>query len=333
MMARRWRGGWGRASRRAGFAVVSALGFCVASGCSPVTHAATSGPADTNHDGAADGKLDEFVVMSFNIRYGTAPDGLNRWELRRPRTLETIRRHAPDLLGVQEALKFQVTELLAEFPRYAVTGVGRDDGKDAGEHAAIFFDRERFERVDGGTFWLSDTPDQVGSRSWGNSLCRICTWVELRERETGRRLAMYNVHFDHESAPSRLRSAELLLDTIAKRGDSRHVIVTGDFNAGESSPPIQLMLGAAEGGKASAQKVGRLVDTYRVLHRDAVEAGTFNTWVGTTRGSKIDYVMVPDGSFGIKAALIARDRFDGFYPSDHFPVLARLQWPAAAAGG
>jgi endonuclease/exonuclease/phosphatase family metal-dependent hydrolase len=266
--------------------------------------------------------------MSFNIRYGTADDGLDRWELRRPRVIETIRRHDPDILCLQEALDFQIEEICAAVPKYEFFGVGRDDGKSAGEHAAVLFDNRRFERTEGGTFWFSDSPDEVCSRSWGNSLCRICTWIRMVERKTGRRLVVYNVHLDHISATSRRKSVELLLDVIANQETTDRIIVTGDFNAGESTAEIGAM-GATEISirLTSGPARRRFVDTFRVSHPSADRAGTFNGRVGNAAGPKIDYVFILKGALRVVSADIARDQFEGRYPSDHFPVWARLGWP------
>jgi len=314
---------------RAGLVFLFALGLIAAAGCNPIRHAPT-GEAATTRDAARAAKpaSDEFLVMSFNIRFGTADDGPDRWAVRRPRALEAIRKRAPDILGVQEGLDFQLDEIGAAFPRLERFGVGRDDGKSAGEHAAIFYDAGRFERTDGATFWFSDTPNRPCSRSWGNEICRICTWVRLRERASDRSLAVYNVHLDHRSQPSRRRSVELLLDVIGRQEHSDHVIITGDFNADEDSPEIQFVKSTQVSLHRDDESAPlRFVDSYRVLHPEQGESGTFNSWVGNKRGPKIDYIFLPSGTFGVVAAAIAHDRFDGRFPSDHFPVWARLTWP------
>ena len=114
------------------------------------------------------------TVMSFNIRYGTANDGDNHWTRRREMLFDVVREQNADLLGVQEALAGQIDEIVAAVPAYAVVGVGRDDGRARGEFSAILFRRDRFRVADSGTFWFSDTPGVPGSKSWGNSITRIC---------------------------------------------------------------------------------------------------------------------------------------------------------------
>ena len=257
----------------------------------------------------------EVRVMTFNIRYGTAEDGENAWPNRRSLVFEVIRDFRPDVLGVQEALDFQLKELHAALPGYEVVGVGRDDGVRAGEFSAILVDGSRFEVLDRGTFWFSDAPASPGSVSWGNRIPRICTWARVRDRTTDRRFTVYNVHWDHESQPSRERSADLLVDRITGRahGDEP-VLVMGDFNAGESNPAFLTLVEAGVTG---------LRDTFRALHPDASDVGTFNGFEGRRDGEKIDAILASDGWCPRSAAIVGTAR-DGRYPSDHFPVTAVL---------
>lgn len=257
----------------------------------------------------------ELSVMTFNIRYGTANDGADAWPHRRAMVVDVIREHDPDVVGLQEALAFQLDELLDALPGYASVGVGRNDGRAAGEYTAILYRPARFDLAESATFWLSDTPDVPGSKSWGNAITRICTSARLVERDTGRALYIYNTHFDHISQPSRERSAELLLDRIAARAHPDPVLVTGDFNAGESNPAVRRM---------TSDDRTPLIDTFRAAHPDAPEAGTFNAFKGATDGDKIDYIFAEPAT-EVLAAQIVRTSAGGRYPSDHFPVTARLR--------
>jgi endonuclease/exonuclease/phosphatase family metal-dependent hydrolase len=255
-------------------------------------------------------------VMTFNIRYGTADDGANAWPMRRQLVLRVIREFQPDLLGVQEALRFQLDELQAGLGGYGELGVGRDDGREAGEYSAILYDRQRLEDIEHGTFWLSDSPAEPGSMSWGNRIPRIVTWARFRERQGGATFYAFNTHWDHESQPSRERSAELLLRRIAARTVlTDPVIITGDFNAGESNPALRALV-------TPASDVA-FRDSYRVVHPDARVVGTFNGFAGDSTGDKIDAVLVTAG-WRVRAAGIVRSVADGRYPSDHFPVTAVL---------
>ena len=258
------------------------------------------------------------AVMSFNIRYGTAKDGENDWLARRDMLFEVIRTAGADLIGLQEALDFQIDEILAAVPGYAVVGVGRDDGAEKGEYSAILFRTDRFHVAEAGTFWFSDTPSVVASTSWGNTITRICTWARFIDRD-GRGFYHFNLHLDHQSQLSRERSTVLLRARIDTRATPDPVILTGDFNAGETNPALlTLTAGAGPSGPP-------FVDTFRVLHPDVKDAGTFSGFKFGTRGpEKIDYVLVQPGSEVLSAEIVEFSR-NNRYPSDHFPVVARVR--------
>jgi endonuclease/exonuclease/phosphatase family metal-dependent hydrolase len=256
------------------------------------------------------------TVMSYNIRYGTANDGENHWTKRREFLIETVKTHAADLVGLQEALDFQIDEIVAGNPAYGVIGVGRDDGARKGEYAAILFRRDRFHVADSGTFWFSDTPSVVASKSWGNNITRICTWARLIDRD-GRGLYLFNVHLDHQSQPSRERSAELLRQRIDARAfPAEPAIVTGDFNAGEKNAAVTTMLSG-----------GAFVDTFRVKSPTETVVGTFTGFdASKADGEKIDYVFAPAGAEVLRAEIVRIARA-GRTPSDHFPVMAEIRLP------
>lgn len=271
---------------------------------------------------AQNGPREPLTLMSFNIRYGTADDGENSWAARREMLFDVIREQDADVVGLQEALAFQIDEIVAAVPAYAVVGVGRDDGRRAGEHAAILFRTDRLRVADAGTFWFSDTPEVPRSKSWGNNYTRICTWARFVDRD-GRGFWVYNVHLDHESQPSRLRSTALLRDRILARSPDDPVIVTGDFNVGEDNPAMHTLLGGPSDDSRGGSPL--LVDSFRVLHPKAPSAGTYNGFkYGTVDGDKIDHVLVPPGSEVIRAEILRASR-DSRYPSDHFPVVARVR--------
>lgn len=262
------------------------------------------------------------TVMSYNIRYGTASDGDNRWELRRELLFDVIRTADADLIGVQEALASQIDEILDTRPAYAVVGIGRDDGRRRGEYAAILFRASRYRVAESGTFWFSDTPESIASATWGNTVTRICTWARFIDRD-GRAFWVFNVHLDHQSQPSRERSTALLAERIASRPEAfrdEPVIVMGDFNAGEDNPAIRSLLEGADGTP------GRFVDTFRVMHPDAAPVGTFTAFrPDRIDGPKIDYILVEPGTKVLSAEIIRTSR-SGRFPSDHFPVVATVRF-------
>ncbi len=264
----------------------------------------------------------EVRVMSYNIRYGTANDGENHWDKRKEFLLATIKAFDPDLLGTQETLGFQRDYLAEHLPTYEVLGVGRDDGKEKGEMTALYFKRERFEKLDSGHFWLSETPDIPGSKNWDAALTRMVSWVKLRDRRQpkAKPLLFFNTHFDHRGTQARLESARLLRRRIADARKTSRVIVTGDFNAGDDSDPYQALFAPA------ANQPAPVTDTYRVTHPNRTpNDGTFSGFkVTATTGPRIDWIGV-SAEWQVIKATIDRTEREGRTPSDHFPVTAILR--------
>jgi len=256
-------------------------------------------------------------VMTFNIRYGTADDGENNWAARRELLYQVIREQDADVIGLQEALDFQIDAILAAVPGYAVVGVGRNDGARKGEYAAILFRKDRLQVASSGTFWFSDTPEVVASTTWGNRITRICTWARFIDRD-GRAFWHFNLHLDHESQPSREKSVELLRRRVDARAfPNEPVVITGDFNVGEKNPALAALVAG-----------GAFVDTFRQMHPEEKRAGTFTAFTGgKVDGDKIDYIFVQPGTTVLAAEIIRTSRNDR-YPSDHFPVTARIRWKA-----
>ncbi|MGE3108652.1 MAG: nuclear transport factor 2 family protein [Phycisphaerales bacterium] len=266
-------------------------------------------------------------VMTFNIRYDNAGDGENAWPRRREMVARFLGEQRPDVVGLQEALDSQLRAILADRPEFGSVGVGRDDGATKGEYAAILYNTARLEVLDSGTFWFSETPEQPGSRSWGNAITRICTWARFCER--GRRghaggtgvFYVFNVHLDHQSQPSRERSVRLLIDRIRSRGHDDPVIITGDFNAGEANTAVRYVKGEDRTELERGWPV--FVDSFRAAHPDEAVVGTFHGFKGETTGEKIDYIFVSPGARVLAAAIVRRSEGER-YLSDHFPVVARI---------
>ena len=265
-------------------------------------------------------------VMSFNIRYGTANDGVNHWDKRREFLRDTIRAFDPDLLGTQETLGFQRDWLSEQMPGYGVLGVGRDDGKDAGEMMALYYREARFEKLAGGHFWLSATPDKVGSKSWDSSLPRMVTWVRLKDRQSpeARPILFFNTHFDHRGTEARAQSAALIRRQLLALGKDDSLVVTGDFNDGDGGEPHRQLFADLDGSHSP------VVDTWRVKHPQAgPNEGTFTEFLEKNSGGpRIDWIAA-SRDWQVEAATIDRTARDGRTPSDHFPVTATLQREAA----
>lgn len=252
-----------------------------------------------------------FVVLSWNVRYGTAHDGADSWPSRREMLAAAIAAEAPHVLGVQEALHDQLVFLDARLPHHQRLGEGRDGGE-RGEHAALYVDTTRFQVTASGTFWLSPTPDVVGSVGWDAALTRICTWASLRDRTSARTLTVWNVHFDHRGAEARRRSAELVAQRL-RAMPGPHVVL-GDCNAGEGSPPLDALQAAG------------LRDTFRDLHGGSRDVGTHHAFRGGTDGDKIDYVLAEAELVTEQAAILSAPGPNGRWPSDHHGVVATLRW-------
>lgn len=255
----------------------------------------------------------ELKVMTFNIRYGTANDGENSWEFRKDLVMEVIRENNPDILTLQEALNFQINEILNELPGYLYIGVGRDDGKSKGEYSAILFAKDRFIVDTTETFWFAETPNLAGSITWESSLPRICSWGLLFDKFSKRSFYIYNVHLDHQSQISREKSVEMLLRKIKSGKNNLPVLLTGDFNCGENNIAIQKILNFG------------LVDTFRKLNSVSKEEGTFNGFKGDRSGERIDFIFASNDLEPISSKIDLTQK-DGQFPSDHFPVITTLKY-------
>ena len=290
--------------------LVIVCAVCLAAGCTR-TEKIQPRPIDfTDAAGAV-------RVMTFNIRYGLADDGDNGWHRRRELVFDVPADHAADVIGLQEALNFQIKEIKQALEPYAVISAGRNDGRYAGEACPILYRSDRFAALDSGTFWFSNTPWKPGSKHWGNTLPRICTWVRLREIATGASFYVYNLHLDHASQSSREHSVELLAKEIARREHPDPVIVMGDFNMDTDNPAMAPLLARTNGAAG-------LVDVWSFLHSGQLGITTFHGFGQQPAGPCLDHILIGQGAAIIEVAVDARD-FDGRYPSDHFPVIAYLR--------
>jgi endonuclease/exonuclease/phosphatase family metal-dependent hydrolase len=260
-------------------------------------------------------------VMSFNVRNTSAPDGPNHWVHRKELWASTVRIFDPDLLGLQEVLADQYDEITGGmFPAYSSAGVARGDAVRQDEWALILYRTARFEQLAAGDFWLSQTPNVVGSRSWDAGYVRICTWVKLHDRLNGRELVHANTHFDNEGAVARLESATLLRQTLPTIAEGATIVLTGDFNCGEASEPYKVLV-------HPSQPDGLLLrDAYRELHPASTgRDGSYHDF-GATEGERIDWILHSPGVSPTAAEIVRYRAPDGRFPSDHYPVTAILGW-------
>ena len=262
----------------------------------------------------------EIDVLSFNIRFDNPKDGENAWQNRKEMVGQWVKSESPDVIGLQEALRHQIDDIKKVATAYSEYGVGRDDGKSRGEHCTILYLKKRFnlDKSDCGTFWFSDTPEKIASKSWGNEIPRICTWARFIEKKTDKGFYVYNVHYDHRSQPSRLGASELIIQRISKRKRSNEpIILMGDFNASENNPAIKIF----------KDEPLNLVDTFRVVKPDEKMVKTFHGFRGGSfSGGKIDHVFMLPKMGKVSSAEIVRFNKEKRYLSDHYPVRAKLSF-------
>ncbi|AQT68514.1 exodeoxyribonuclease III (xth) [Anaerohalosphaera lusitana] len=300
-------------------AVLSVAGGCGHNYFSRIEAEEEAGGAEQAMEQSSDATVGSVDVMSFNVRYGTADDGDNSWRYRKELVLDIIRRSEAEVVGLQEALRFQLDWIRERLPYYEEVGVGRDDGEDGGEFNAILVDTRRFELAEDDTFWLSDTPEVAGSNTWAAGCTRICTWAKLVDRRTDEVLWVFNTHFDHVSARARERSSRLIAERIEEYAGGEDFVLMGDFNAGEDSVEMRYLRGVSE-IDGQAVPVG-MVDSFAQVRPEVRERGTFNGFDGNADGKRIDYIFVSK-DVEIFDAAILRYNEGGRYPSDHYPVTA-----------
>ena len=266
-------------------------------------------------------------VASYNIRYANSNDAKagNSWWERAPRIASLVNYEAWDVVGMQEVLHAQLQDLRKGLKDYDYVGVGREDGATKGEYVPIFYKKSRLKCLKQGTFWLSETPEEVGSKGWDAALPRVCTWACFEDKVTQWKLWVFNLHLDHVGKEARVKSARLVLKQIAKLCGDEPYVLTGDFNADQHSDVY-----------ASLLKSDDFVDAFdRARHRMA-ENGTFNGFKPQSwKAERIDHVFVSKHfnvhRYGLLTPFYWAQTPDGDYQprhySDHFPVSTVLELP------
>lgn len=256
-------------------------------------------------------------VMSFNIRLDVASDGENRWDARKDKVAALMNYYEADFIGGQEVQHHQLQYLLSQLTRYSYIGVGRDDGKEAGEYSCIFYNKEKFELVKQSTFWLSKTPDSV-SFGWNAACRRVCTYGLFKSKANNQMLWVFNTHFDHMGDTARIESAKLITTKINQLTKEKNypVILTGDLNSKPIEEPAIYMTAHFENARSVSKEK---------------PYGPADTWEGFEFHKKpdgcIDYIFVSkDKPITVQKFATITDSYDMKYPSDHFPILATIEF-------
>ncbi|TVQ04551.1 MAG: endonuclease/exonuclease/phosphatase family protein [Balneolaceae bacterium] len=260
-------------------------------------------------------------VMSFNIRFDNPADGPDAWPHRKDFVASMFRFHKNDIVGTQEGLINQLRDLDEMLPEFDWVGIGRDDGGEAGEFCAIYYKSDRFDLVEDGTFWLSETPDVPGSMGWDTAITRIVTWARLYDKKNDRRFIVFNTHYDHRGQEARRNSSKLILQKVSELSGGDPVIVMGDLNAVESQDPYKILADPELG----PVRVELFDGFYHSRYGHHGPTSTWNAFREIYPDRRIDYIFV-DTNFSVIQHGILADIRDGHFPSDHLPVVADLEF-------
>ena len=255
--------------------------------------------------------VNDLIIGTYNLRYDTQNDGINSWGNRKDNVNALIKYHDFDIFGTQEGLRHQLDDI-ARMKEYRYTGSGRDDGKKAGEHSAIFYKKDRFKLLDSGDFWLSETPDKPG-KGWDATCCnRIASWAKFKDALTKKEFFFFNVHFDHQGVIARKESGKLMVEKIKLIAGDAPAILTGDFNSTPDTEQIYT--------------IGTLLKDSRSVSKlpPYGPEGTFNNfnW-DAALDKRIDYVFLSQHFEVLKYGALT-DAQHRRYPSDHLPVTVQL---------
>jgi len=251
-------------------------------------------------------------AMTFNIRLNIDSDKENNWHFRKAESVDLIKFYAPDVMGVQEATPHQMDYLDSSLTNYSFVGVGRDDGKRGGEFSALFYNNQKLKVIESSTFWLSETPDKV-SFGWDAVCRRVCTYALLENKQSSKRVWVFNTHFDHKGEKARLESMNLIILKIKKHTkDGSPVVFMGDLNMTPEH--------------VSIQAISKLMkDAYKISQiKHYGPTGTFNGFNPQIKvDRRIDYIFVKDLRVK-KHVHIADRRINNLCISDHFPVMVEF---------
>ncbi|WP_159520012.1 endonuclease/exonuclease/phosphatase family protein [Sunxiuqinia indica] len=252
-------------------------------------------------------------VVTYNIRYNNEGDGINAWPNRKFQVTDLLRFHEADIIGLQEALYGQVTDISLQMPGFDQVGVGRDDGKAAGEYSPIFYDSRKYQLKDHGWFWLSETPTYP-SLGWDAACKRICTYALLENYDKRKSVWVFNTHFDHVGEVAQFNSVRIILQKIDRLNEKNYpVILMGDLNLTPNQKPIKII-------------ETEFFDSKKVSEQAPYgPEGTFNGFdFNSELKRRIDYIFVK-GKLDVKKYGVLTDSYEQRYPSDHLPVLIEVE--------
>ena len=258
----------------------------------------------------------QYRIGTYNLRMDNAGDSGNLWKDRSKYLCDLIRYHQMDIVGTQEGFKHQLDDILVQLPYLTYTGRGRDDGKEAGEHSAIFYSKEKFSMINNGDFWLREDP-AVPGKGWDATCCnRICSWVKLRDNNKKKRsFYIFNVHYDHQGVIARRESSKLILQKIKEIAGNSPVILTGDFNGSRASEAYNLI-----------EQSTFLRDSHNEISFPYENNTSFNGFGKALKGNDIiDHIFITKQFKALSWAVLT-DTYFGKFPSDHFPIMTVIKW-------
>ena len=252
-------------------------------------------------------------VISYNIRYNNPGDGENAWPKRKDLVGQLLRFHEADIFGLQEAMIEQIEDICKALPEFKWVGVGRIDGKQAGEFSPVFYNSKKFKLIDNGNFWLAEDCTKP-ALAWDAACERVCSWAILEEKQSGKKILALNTHFDHVGKIAREKSAELTLRKIEEINTEKlPVILTGDFNTFPDTKPIEIIKTKLSNSKEISEQAPYGPE------------GTFNSFnFNHPLDKQIDFIFV-NKKVKVKKYAVLTDSKNLHYPSDHLPVFVTIE--------
>ena len=261
-------------------------------------------------------------AMSFNIRYDNPRDGENAWPHRKHLVADVVIDFKADVVGMQEVLRHQADYLAENLGEHGFKwfGIGRDDGKDKGEFSPIFYNADKYDVLDQGYFWLSETPDVIASKNWDAAITRIATWLKLKDKQSNKEFFVFSTHFDHRGPQSRLKSAQLLSRRLVEIAGDTPTILLGDFNCRPDSQPYKAITALSANVKTAP-----LRDALLLTKTKKGPISTSSGFKQVSTNPRIDYCFIHGDIKVVHHEIIDRT-VDGKFPSDHLPLVAELEF-------